>query len=307
MKFIIKLAIIIIFSLIIFTLKSDILNRIGGSAAFIIFYCTLCAIIFKVKKWQTEINFLGIIILALIGINYISYIENEKSFSYVVILVLFAISSMILLHFYFMINIDIFKKNRDNQYKSETKNDISKRIIERIVLYPIFLWILAIASGFAFIISPNASLIKYGLEYLHISLFWILISLGMSLFLLKSMNEKYVIYAMGETKKYKLPDLFKPAIKILFILYLIISFGMELMRGYWIIWFETNILFVLIILNSWSIWKHLFVEPLIKDTEIKTNELKSITTDLTYCIKHLAIFLFFGFAYYVSLIIAFTY
>lgn len=297
----------LLFLLLVFLIaKENILNILGGSVAFVFIYLIFsCSLIIK-KNILIEHSIVSIITIILLGINFTSYLESEKIYSYGYLIVFVSLLGMLLLFCYFRLNIMIIRDNNEMP-EEPLVGEIKKRIIERIVFIPLSGMIVLIFSGFAFIINPNSSIIKQGLvAYTHLAVLCLIFFFALSFLDLKKINKKYLIFIFKTKKRYKISVINRRYIFVFLLLIIFLGSCMELARGYWILWAETLILFVFFISNSWVIWKYFITENDFVEDDIEIEGLKSIRTDVKYLFRYISTFTILFSIYYISLIILFS-
>jgi len=157
--------------------------------------------------------------------------------------------------------------------------------------------------GFAFALSPEAEEIiqRSYIKYLPIGLFWLIISFVVSFISLKKVNKNYILYAIIDKEKVRIPKIKQYYIIVMVLLFFLGS-GLEINRGLWHIWLETYLLFICIIITIWQIWKYIFEEHIFDPTKIYLEGLKSVWSS-EFFLKYLIVILLISTVYLIFIVV----
>ena len=229
---------------------------LGGTLIFFPLLALIYCFSYMYKRYQMELSVFALIVLSLIGINYLNYFENAGKLSYFWILHIFCFLLIILIISFTILGLRPFSLNLDVVEK-EDFIDIKKKVSERLNLFLIFGLGFCIATGMPFLVKSDARLIEAGfIRFVPLAVFWLTISFVVTLINLKKI-EKYTAYLITRDNKLS----FENYRKIFFIgLGVIILFGsgLEIQRGVWLLWIETILLFLLTLLSLWCVWQFVF-------------------------------------------------
>ena len=290
---------------ILISTNFNMLEYLGGSSAFITLYALLYYLSHSFKKLRLEISIIGSLILILIGFNYLSFIEKSKEYPFSYAFVGFALTTILLLIFYFTLSIGCLKRVELKEISIDQKAlEIRKRIIERILFVPLLSIVFVISSGFVFFLNPNALIIvKKSITYINLAIFWLIVFFGISFLDLRMIDKNYYAYVLKENERYTAGFINKYFKVFLIILFL--GTALEFGRGDWFLWIGTVMFFFLIFACWWTIWKYRFLSSNV-DKEPNLKNLKSLSTSSDYCFKYLGAFIAFGSIYFIALAIIFS-
>lgn len=304
MNKIIDLATSVIILFIVILLGSKILVILGGSTVLLMVCVFIYYLSFAYKKFQLELSLIVIVALILIGINYLAYVEIEKTdpIKYIYIVSAFTLLSFTLLMAFLVATIKNIKNKEEARIKKDVV-EISKRIVQRLTFILFLSWFFVIFSGIGFLDNPNAAIVKEGLvKYVPLGAFWLVVSFIATVLNIKKI-ESYIFYALREKEKFNIRNVKKYLIGGV-ILFFVFGSGMEITRGFWLLWIETFLLFCLVMAACWTIWRYYFDDRVFVK-EVNVDELKSITTDFNYFLKSIGIFTLIGTLY--ILVLAFLF
>lgn len=290
---------------IVILLGPKILEILGGSTILLTVCVFLSYLSFYYKKFQLELRTIIIAALILIGINYLAYIEIEKTdpIKYIYIISAFTLLSLILVIIFLVAT----RKNIKCKRKKEIKKvviEVSKKIFERLSFILLLSWLFVVISGLVFFAvflnNPNAANLKEGwLKYVPLGTFWLGVAFIVTILNLRSI-ESYIFYTLQGKERFTIKNLKKYLIGGIILLFVFGS-GMEVTRGFWFLWIETFLLFCLFIAACWTILRYYFDDRIIVK-EVKANQLKTITTDFDYFLKSIGIVVLIGTLYSIVLI-----
>ena len=250
---------------------------LGGTLIFFPLLALIYFFSYVYKRYQFELSVFALIVLSLIGINFLSYFENAGKLSYFWILHMFCSLAIIAIVFFTILGLRPFSLNLEVMTE-ESFLEIKKKIGQRLNLLLGFGLVFCASTGMPFLVCPEARLIENGLlKYVPIATFWFIISFIVTLINLKKI-EKYTVHLISKDKQLNL----KNTKKIFLIgLAIMILFGsvLEIQRGAWVQWIETYSLFTLCLLSLWSIWQFVFENKDVSNIKSK-KELFSLGFDL---------------------------
>lgn len=240
---------------------------LGGSSQLIALGAGILIASFKMKKHFSEFGVNQVIIVCIIGMNFLAYWENSGKHIGIPYLVIF-FSCLIYILLQYIANFEkIFRTLRQlNEYEQKLLKHIRKTL--KAPIYFVGSQFALIGSLMVYIIHEDDPNIYYSIPLLRMPyvafammIFFFSISYiylrkvkeeDIRLLLLKA-DEKYNLrmYDARKIKKYAL---------LIYAGIFITGSGIEILRGMWIMWFETIILLGLMILILWKIYKHLFSE-----------------------------------------------
>ena len=149
------------------------LERFGGSTVLFIFCYFIYFLSYAFKKNQLELSILNIIILTIIGINYLSSFKSETIFT---INILNALSILLWVIYGCFIALTLYtiQTIKDKSYKDEY--GIVGIILARFLFIPGLSIPIAITSAYAMMQNPYSKIIKVGyFDYVSISLFVLIV------------------------------------------------------------------------------------------------------------------------------------
>jgi nitrate reductase NapE component len=297
---------------IVIVLNVHMLERLGGSAILL----TVCAFVYYLsyshKKVQLELSIIVVLTLTLVGLNYVAYIESEKICPFSYILGVFGILALLIIIFFLILNIRAIRVKNDETVRFQpNKMEIAKRVTHRISIFPILSLGFVIPSGFGFIIKPDSEIIRHGwIKYTPLAVFWLMAFFVIAFLNLKTIHENYMVCLLGEKQKLNIRNL-KNNFLIGTLIVFVLGSGMEFSRGFWVLWIETVLLFALIILASWTIWKYLLEDSgydIECDIEgISLEGLPSFASNFGYFIKYFAAYVLLGTFYLGGLVLIFSF
>lgn len=235
-------------------------GSLGGSIILSIVCAFFYILSVSYKKYQQEISFAVFLLAAIIGFNYVAYLEfyeQALSIRYAVILVLIFV--LIIISFLVLIIGPTKVAVKTRQPESSESLEIRKRIYQRL-FYPVYgfhftLATGAIFSGFLIAQSPELYTAKWFRLSYH-TMFWIIMSFVISLIALSRIPDYYIDSII---MKERIP-ICNVRRKLLsgYILIVVLGSICEYYRGLWVLWIESSLLLGIIILDAWKVWKHIF-------------------------------------------------
>jgi len=206
------------------------------------------------KKPQIELSLLNLILLIIFGINYLNYCDQSVVYSKLMIVILFCILIASLLICLIMILTMSLPSLHDNN--QEARLFLIRQKYLWIILHHIsfsFLYILTTCLLMIDInnrfFQPNFTLLIIPISFIFLSIF--LISMVISL---ARQSHLFVILSRVEIKSFKS---FNPMRSYLILISVILLVGsvIEIMRGQWILWFESFLSINIITILVWRLYK----------------------------------------------------
>jgi hypothetical protein len=289
MHWILNLISIGITLLIIFNVR--ILLHLGGSMIFLLVFALIHYLFFRYKKFQVELLLLTLISISLMGINYLAYLEAANVYPYLYVMIGFAISFLVIITCFNAINTRAIKIKSTGKGLTlqEKRAEIFKKVYGRYVLFPFESMIYAVFPGFVFALSQetNELLQQAWIKYLPLGLFWMIVAFIVTIISLKTINKNYILYLISKKERFKILKIrryFVIGAVVVFLLGTVIEMG----RGLWIIWLESYLLFIFIIIASWQIWRYFFEHHRFDSKKVNLKGLKSVW-DFDFVFKYVGI------------------
>jgi len=240
---------------------------LGGSLVLCLFISAFIPLTLRIIKLSSEFRLTQLILADIVGINFLSYLENSVSNTSILYLFIFYSCILFLLYFYSTIADPGFKKY--NQINTTDQNLLKQ--IRLTLAVPLFFvgFVFSLFSGLmVHFIHEYEPQIYYGNPYLRIScvsIAFLIFFFFISFIYLRKINDEDIKELLSKAdEKYNLKIYDGRKMKnytlLIYAGTFIIGSGIEIQRGMWIMWFETIILLGLMMLILWKIYKHLFSE-----------------------------------------------
>jgi len=156
------------------------------------------------------------------------------------------------------------------------KIELSRKVFERIGLFippVVLIYSLATYEPIRIVTYDRGiGINKSKFMFIELSLFWIILSLILTLIFLKRFDDRIFAYLANIREKLEIPD-FKKIMIITLVSSFVVGSVIEINRGMWILWLESYILFISFLLVMWKIYKPLFKGEYV---EISQEEVDSI-------------------------------
>lgn len=306
MHWILNLISICIMLLIIFNVR--ILLYAGGSMIFLLVFALIHYLFFRYKKFRAELLLLTLILISLIGINYLAYIEAANIYPYLHVMIGFSIFFLVIIVSFTIINTRAIKikRNKNESAAQEKRGELFRRIYGRYIIFPLESIVYAVFPGFVFALSTETGelLQQARIKYLPLGLFWMIVAFIAAFVSLKTIDKNYILFLIAGKKKFKIPK-----IKRLFVVGAVVVFLLgtiiEMARGLWIIWIESYVLFIFIIIACWQIWRYFFEDHRLDLNKLNFEGLKSVW-DFDFVFKLVGIGMLFFAIYLVVLLLIYS-
>jgi hypothetical protein len=256
MNYLIDIIVLAIWLAVFISCGSDISKALGGALIFSLFLPFIYLASYKYKRYRNELSFAGIIILTLFLTNYVDYLDKVNKIPFVWIVILFFLVSLTCIIAFIILSLKPFQSNSD-QITKDIFVKIRIRSYERLALFPILaLIVFCIPTAFPYFIHGigEDNLTKRAfLNYVPICISWLSLSFVFTLISLWKIKESINLVAIENTeiKFQNYNSLFLAVAGLLIIL----GSGFELVRGDWILWTATMLLFLIIFASLLTFWK----------------------------------------------------
>jgi hypothetical protein len=246
-------------------------ERFGGSTVLFVVCFFIYSLSHSFKKNQLELSMLNIIILTVIGINYLSFWESEgiitiNILGILIVLIITLICGFVSLTRYAM------RTMKDKLY--EDKYDIKKIILVRFLFAPIVAIPTAASAAYALWQSSYSRMIKIGyFDYISITIFVLIIFFIVSILAIKKIPENFFHYLIDQKDKIENTNI-KKYFYVGILITFIMGSVMEINRGFWGLWIASFILLFLIISTIWFLKKHYFGDS--HDVDLNIDDVASL-------------------------------
>lgn len=258
---------------------------LGGGIALL----SLCAFYYLLsytyKRFQGGFTSLIVMTVGLVGLNYLSYLEKNKTADFRYVFAGFLVLGLCILICHFNLSL------RPLMHASASVDtlDVRKRIAERIILVALpGLGLFALFTGFIFILNPESQFFRtHGIRYVPIATFWIIMSFLALLIVFRKIPDEYVGRAFGPADAVsvpKLPRLFIGGALLVFAAGAIV----EVLRGQWFFWTESFFLYIVVLGATWKVWKHVFAPPRPVIPRVESGDVPSLIQDFRFITKYIA-------------------
>ena len=142
------------------------------------------------------------------------------------------------------------------------------------------------------------------IKYLPLGLFWMVVAFIVTTISLKTINKHYVLYLISKKQRFKIPKI-RRYFAIGAVVFFLFGTAIEMARGLWIIWVESYLLFILIIIASWQIWKYFFEDYRLNSKKVNLRGLKSVW-DFDFVYKYVGVCMAVFAIYLVALVLIYS-
>ncbi|GEM_PF-2902405 len=261
----------------------------GGSLVFVPMCAALMLASMHLKRYRAGITMLMILCLILLGINKTAYMELYRTHEASKIFNIVYILTILLIAWSFETAMSAFRKPGS---RSKPKDlELFKAqfvIIERLYLITCTGILMVLTTGFTYEFHQFEEYYKGIYAEIPLSLVVLLHMAVMSVIaavIISRIPRNYYLYTFSGMERKRIPDIRKYfALSVIGLF--IIGFGLEMMRGEWLLWASTMLLFVSIIAAQWRIWKYLLDED---SDEMKPVEMPEPINPWAFRIKYIFI------------------
>jgi hypothetical protein len=233
--------------------------ELGGSVILLITISGLVLFSLLKKNLASELSFITFIITGLIILNYFGYQEvsgMKLRFEYALIFILCVALTLVFIMAAF---IKLLKPDTAVNNNRRFKNELAI-----ILAAPMFIsttFIVVVLSTFSLAQEENILSRNPIHRYTDMALFFIIAGLIVSLIYLSKIKDDAIKQVFREEKYHSIRfDSRKVGkyLKLVLILSFLLGSIIEMNRGLWILWIETNIAMALISMILWKAYKHVF-------------------------------------------------
>jgi hypothetical protein len=253
----------IVFTYLVYKYPNSI-GGFGGSFILFLFMLGFIGSVYFIKPISLELSFILLIIAGIMGINFLGYLEMTYGLNITYSWIFIGCVFWTLYWFVYSLFILLKTSTSLNEFNKSFKVKLTITLAPPFLISMIFLAI----TRFIFLDNTSRILAKnifYNsfLKYTIISTGGFILGLFISLIYLLKLDNKNIKNIIIDDKcnviRYD-RNKFKKHFILVFCLFILLGSIFEIFRGMWIMWFETILLFGLMSLIIWKIYKHVFIE-----------------------------------------------